>query len=230
MKLSNGFYVDDFTCRASLIEEGFDSYQKAKHLMNQVGFNIRKWKTNSRILQQSIDTKEGAAANDIRELKLLGVSWDISKDIFQFDLMDLVNFVKSSPPTKRSILKSSAKIFDPLGLLSPFVMGIKILFQFLCKSRVDWDVPLEGELLSQWTNLIQEFEKLLEISVPRCYDHKFVSQQLHGFCDASKRAYAAVVYLRTEYQNIHVSVCVVRFKTRVAPLKELWVPLFYHDY
>ena len=85
-------------------------------------------------------------------------------------------------------------------------------------------MPLEGELLSQWTNLIQEFEKLLEISVPRCYvllDHKFVSQQLHRFCDASKRAYAAVVYLRTEYQNIYVSVCVVRFKARVAPLKEL---------
>ena len=103
--------------------------------MNQGGFNIRKWKTNSRILQQSIDTKEGAAANDIRELKLLGVSWDISKDIFQFDLMDLVNFVNSLSPTKRSILKSSAKIFDPLGLLSPFVVGIKILFQFLCKQR-----------------------------------------------------------------------------------------------
>ena len=99
--------------------------------------------------------------------------------IFQFDLRDLVNFVKSLPPTKRSILKSSAKIFDPLGLLSPFVVGIKILFQTLCKSSVDWDVPLEGDLLSQWTNLIQEFEKLLEISVPRCYvllDHKIVSQ------------------------------------------------------
>ena len=42
--LSNGFYVDDFTCGASSIEEGFDSYQKAKHLMNQGGFNLRKWK------------------------------------------------------------------------------------------------------------------------------------------------------------------------------------------
>ena len=219
--LSNGFYVDNFTCGASSIEEGFDSYQKAKHLMNQGCFNLRKWKTNSRILQQRIDAKEGTAANDIRKLKLLGVSWDSSKDIFQFDLTDLVNFVKSLPPTKRSILKSSAKIFDPLGLLSPFVVEIKILFQILCKSSVGWDVPLEGELLSQWTNLIQEFKKLSEVSVPRCYillDHKIVSQQLHGFCDASKRAYAAVLYLRIEYQNGHVSVCVVCSKTRVAPL------------
>jgi len=73
--LSNGFYVDDFTCGAYSIGDGFDSYRKAKHFMNQGGlFNLHKWKTNSRILQQKIDAEEGAAANDMRELKLLGVS------------------------------------------------------------------------------------------------------------------------------------------------------------
>ena len=88
-------------------------------------------------------------------------------------------------------------------------------------------MALEGDLSSQWTDLIEEFEKLSEISIPRCYvlfDHKIVSQQLHGFCDASKRAYAAVVYLRMEYQNGHVSICVVCSKARVAPLKEQTIP------
>ena len=82
-------------------------------------------------------------------------------------------------------------------------------------------------MLSQWSNLIQEFERLSEISVPRCYvllDQKIVSQQLHGFCDASRRAYAAVIYLRTEYQNGHIGICVVCSKTRVAPLKEQTIP------
>ena len=49
--LSNGFYVDDLTCGASSVEEGFHIYQKAKLLMKQGGFNLRKWKTNSRRLQ-----------------------------------------------------------------------------------------------------------------------------------------------------------------------------------
>ena len=33
-----------------------------------------------------------------------------------------------------------------------------------------------------------------------------------------------MLYLRTEYQNGHVSVCVVCSKTRVAPLKEQTIP------
>ena len=88
--------------------------------MNPGGFNPCKWKTNSRILQQRTDAVEGEAANMVLELKLLGVSWDISKNIFQFDSRDLVIFSSLCHLPKQSILKASAKIFDPLGLLSPF--------------------------------------------------------------------------------------------------------------
>ena len=38
------------------------------------------------------------------------------------------------------------------------------------------------------------------------------------------RAYAAVLYLHTEYANGHVRVCLVSSKTRVAPLKEQSIP------
>ncbi|GFW99952.1 integrase catalytic domain-containing protein [Trichonephila clavipes] len=42
---------------------------------------------------------------------------------------------------------------------------------------------------------------------------------LHGFCDASTKAYAAVVYLKSK-QEIHL----VSAKTRVAPIKQLTIP------
>ena len=38
------------------------------------------------------------------------------------------------------------------------------------------------------------------------------------------QAYAVVVYLRTEYENGHVSVRLISSKTRVAPLKEQTIP------
>ncbi|GFR12555.1 uncharacterized protein TNCT_263951 [Trichonephila clavata] len=45
------------------------------------------------------------------------------------------------------------------------------------------------------------------------------SDILHGFCDASTKAYAAVVYLKSK-QEIHL----VSAKTRVAPIKQLTTP------
>ena len=52
--------------------------------------------------------------------KVLGIIWDLAADTIIFYFDELVNEAFSLPMTKRSILKISAKIFDPLGLTSPF--------------------------------------------------------------------------------------------------------------
>jgi len=82
-------------------------------------------------------------------------------------------------------------------------------------------------LLHQWKDLTEEFGTFSEIRIPRRYflpNHTAVSQQLHGFSDASARAYAAVVYLHTEYQHGIVCTRLLASKTQVAPLKEQTVP------
>ena len=68
--------------------------------------------------------------------------------------------MKLLPPTKRSVLRISAKMFDPLGLLSPFIIGAKILFQVLCKSKQDWDSILDGKLI-QGNTFTEEYRRLL---------------------------------------------------------------------
>ena len=80
-------------------------------------------------------------------IKILGLSWDTYEDYFCFEFKELIKFVESLPPTKRSLLRVSAKIFDPLGFLSPFTVSTKILFQSLCLDKVKWDDRLEGEAL-----------------------------------------------------------------------------------
>ena len=97
-------------------------------------------------LQQRIDEVEGEAASEMLELKLLGVSWDISNDNFQFYFRDVLNFIKSFPPTKQSILQASAKIFDPLGLFSPFVV--------LLSKVVQEQGELGCDMMKHWNKLI----------------------------------------------------------------------------
>jgi hypothetical protein len=67
---------------------------------------------------------------------------------------------------------------------------------------------------------------LFKKHIPRYFssDFRVVSTELHGFCDASELAYAAVVYLRFTDSAGHIQVSLVASKTKVAPLKCLSIP------
>ena len=87
---------------------------------------------------------------------------------------------------------------------------MKALFQVLCSTDYDWDDELTPDLLSWWNRLIADMNALKTIRVPRCYfswkADDPVGHQLHGFSDASCKAYAAVVYLSTEHANGDIEV------------------------
>lgn len=53
---------------------------------------------------------------------------------------------------------------------------------------------------------------------------KVCKVEVHGFCDASNKAYAAVVYLRVEYSDESVKVNLISGKTKVAPIKIISTP------
>ena len=89
---------------------------------------------------------------------------------------------------------------------------------------MEWDQALEGEWLKWWSQFCAGLEVLSSVKIPRCYylpDEAIVLRQIHGFSDASERAYAAVVYVRSVYRNGNINVSLVASKSRVAPLKVL---------
>ena len=170
----------------------------------------------------------GGSNNVESELsKLLGITWNSDTDQFMFCFSELIAYVNELPATKRSVLKVSAKIFDPLGLISPFVVRLKMLFQTLCIEGRSWDELLVGSAQEQWKRFTNELKALDKIRIPQCY---FLSNsvpidiQLHGFSDASEHAYAAVVYLRSVYEDGTVVSRLVASKTRVSPVKKQSIP------
>ena len=225
--LLDSLYVDDLPGGTTDPTKGFEFYQLAKELMAKGGFNLRKWRTNNQSLQKQINEAEGNEGDVNGVVRILGLSWDTEVDCFVFQFADLISFVNSLPPTKRSLLKVSAKIFDPLGFLSPITIGAKILFQQVCISKIKWDQSLDGEALRKRNQLPKEFELLAKVKIPRCYvnrSEQHVTYELHGFSDACEQAYAAVVYLRICYEGDSVEVSFVASKTRVAPMKKQSIP------
>ena len=105
----------------------------------------------------------------------------------------------------------------------------KIIFQTTCKSKVDWDDPVDSFLHEQWLKLVQDTKNVGVVELKR---HYFLgsltadsqSVQLHGFADASEKASGAVVYLRVELISGTVFTQLVSSKTRVAPINGETIP------
>ena len=245
--IENSLYVDDLIAGEDTVEQGFNLYLQAKRIMSDGSFNLRKWNSNSpELLTKIRDAERGPVSANAEEdscnkplfqvangcceteiSKLLGITWNSSTDKFMFCFSELIAYVNDLPATKRSILKISAKIFDPLGLISPFVIRLKMLFQSLCFEGRSWDEPLTSKALGQWNGLTNELQILDKITIPRCYflpRSVPIDIQLHGFSDASEHAYAAAVYLRSMYDDGTIISRLVASKTRVSPVKKQSIP------
>ena len=51
--------------------------------------------------------------------------------------------LKKKTGTRRGMLSILSSIFDPLGLVSPFVLKGRKILQQLCEQNVKWDEPID---------------------------------------------------------------------------------------
>ncbi|GFX57950.1 integrase catalytic domain-containing protein [Trichonephila clavipes] len=196
--LDRNFYVDDLISGGNEFEEALQTSRRAKNIIEAAGMDLRKWITNDANLMEQWK-KENFNVHPVHETvslgangtKVLGLSWNTNEDYLTTDTKSLLEFVSLDKNTKRFILQAVGKIFDPLGLISPFTLphlrNLKIPRLVLDSTLLEDDV------------------------------------ELHSFCDASKKAYAAAIYLRTQSRN-GISVKLVTSKSRVAPLNCVILP------
>ena len=78
------------------------------------------------------------------EQRILGTLWNFHKDNLMFDLTETASLARNVELTKRNVISTVSKFYDPLGVISPIVVQFKILFQELYKEKRYWDDPLEG--------------------------------------------------------------------------------------
>ncbi|UYV66799.1 hypothetical protein LAZ67_4002882 [Cordylochernes scorpioides] len=144
----------------------------------------------------------------------------------QRGIMILVNEIPEQTNSKRHLLSHISRIFDPIGWLSPVIIRLKILLQSLWKQKLNWDDPLPDTLCSPWKKIEKELSVLNKIQIPRYFSCRgaLLSVELHGFCDSSEVAYAAVFYIRSHFKSGQVKVSLIASKTRVAPLKMISIP------
>ncbi|XP_068734748.1 uncharacterized protein [Montipora capricornis] len=132
--------------------------------------------------------------------RALGVQWCVESDHLQFRVE-----LKDRPLTRRGILVSVSSIYDPLGLVAPFLLTGKRIVQELCKGKTEWDEPVPDTIRSQWEKWRREIHSLAELKIRRCHKPEdfceLKSIELHNFSDASVVGYGQCSYLRMV--NVH---------------------------
>ena len=227
--LHDNMFVDNFLTGTDEVEEALELIHDSTSILQQAEMNLRQWVSNdtqvgSALAVEFSDINLGTVQEE--RIPVLGIRWIPGSDVFAFKGPCIPPTLKI---TKRTVLSTFSKFFDPLSWAAPFVVTAKTLFQELWELDLPWDMPVPPDIETRFRRWLSDIEIIKNWSIPRCYTpigwsgvEKF---ELHAFGDASPKSYGACVYLVAFLPGGTKSSSLVMAKARQAPLKgKLTIP------
>ena len=215
------------------------------------GFKIKHWIMSG---DEDMTAKSKITFSNVDKEKVLGMCWIPKQDHFIFqvkinfsprnknqptgpDLTEL-NIATELPKTltRRMVLSQTARIYDPLGFITPVTLKAKLLLrQLVCQSAgeedgehvtIGWDDPISEQCRDRWKQFFIDLYKLQDVSFIRCLKpYGAVGEPtLVIFSDASTQAYGACAYVQWEIQNDQYEARLIAAKQRIAPARQLTMP------
>lgn len=225
--VESNFYVDDVLSGADSEPECIRAQGELIALLDSGGLSLRKWASNSEnVLAQVIPAHRECqlplSIEDESSISTLGIQWHPAADVIGFK----INLDSDSARwTKRSFLSAASRLYDPLGWVGPCIIVVKIMFQEMWKLNLDWDDELPVDLANRWNQIRISLHLLRDLRINRWIGTMCTSTiEVHGFCDASMSAFAAVVYVKVTTADNQTTISNICAKTRVAPVKVVSLP------
>ena len=216
-KILKSLYVDDLLSGAEDVDSAVELRARLEEVLSRIGMTLHGWSSSSQVLRE----KWGSSVGET--LQVLGLLWDPVGDALMVNVSRVLDSVDCQP-TKKNLLSLTASVFDPLGILQPFLVLPKLLFQEVCKSKVGWRGSLTSEMQVKWDLWKQQLSSLTSVQIPRqVVVPGYERVELHCFADASEVAYAACCYIKT-VRGSDVRVNLAFAKNRIAPLATHTLP------
>lgn len=229
-------YMDVFLASRKTVQEAALLARNVVDINANANFEMHGWVSNE---EQTLSGMKNRKTSKDEENPLcakmgervLGLCWDTRSDTLGFEMgmskipRNLINGEKI--PTKREYLRVVMSVFDPLGFLARLTIMSRILMQEIWRSGIGWDDQIRREEHVGWLSWVKRLQDAVNVRVPRCLTPRgahYKKADLHVFCDASLKAYAASAYLRFEIETAPAHVALIMAKTRVTPLKPLSIP------
>lgn len=206
-KLLRSLYVDNCANSEETVEEYRHFRNVSTSLLADCKMDLRMWMSN-------VDEFVDPATHIVG---VLGMQWDRKEDVL---FVNVENISVPEKITKRTVLSTVQKIFDPIGFTCPALIPMKTLLQRTWVNKLKWDESLPEEEVRTFKKWMKEVPALTQIRIPRRMSSSEMESgriSLHTFTDASKTSYGAVVFLRCESDH-GVSVQLLAAKARVCPV------------
>ena len=222
--INNNSYMDDILGSSTTSTQREEHTSSITSILKSRGFHIKEWIMNDTSTTQSlVDIQMHAAGGEqgVTE-NVLGMKWDVSSDMLRFKTTSALLDTEKTI-TRRDIVSTLNKIFDPLGLLSPFIVKCKIILRsvYTTYPKLGWDDPIPEDILLNWRKVIQEIPLVAEL-----YFHRSITPpntlgnpKLVIFSDGAKPAFGACAYARWKTTDGKFVCRLIAAKNRVAPVK-----------
>ncbi|GBM14542.1 hypothetical protein AVEN_249441-1 [Araneus ventricosus] len=158
-QLMRSFYVDNCVFSVNTKKELARFISESQALLSTAKFELRGWEhspTEDKIEERQEDLK----------VPVLGLLWNLPKDTMSLDMKGLMKEDKG-PTTKRKILSTVHRIFDPIGFSCPVTLEPKCLLQECWKLGLSWDAELPLLITERFERWKMKLPKLNALQIPR---------------------------------------------------------------
>ncbi|KAL1448077.1 hypothetical protein WDU94_013868, partial [Cyamophila willieti] len=203
-RLAESFYVDNSLTSFENLDDAREFMVVASSIMKERQFNLRGW-------ELSYDSSN-------EPTNVLGMLWKKDEDVLSVNVDSLMS-MDIVKVTKRVILSAAHRIYDPIGIISPFALIPKLLLQETWEDKLGWNEEVSADIQTRFANWMDEVPSIAEIKIPRCITSLNLSESnisINVFADASKSAYATVIFLRVELVG-NVTIQLLASRARVSP-------------
>ena len=171
--LKDCVYMDDICESVTDRQEAERLTKEIDQVLAEGGFKVKGWLSNEMLTGNTKEEGEMRLLEALTEEKVLGTVWENNPDVFSYRVkMDLGDNSKDEPEAdvrlnKRKILSQIARVFDPLGFVSPFLVRAKIGMQRLWEKGYGWDEELPEAEQEWWIAFFKEMKELDEVKFDR---------------------------------------------------------------
>ena len=228
------FYLDDYLDSLETPHEALSRAKNLVELLKLGGFKLTKFISNTPRLLDEIDNNDQLCqikvilvSDEEASLHVLGLKWNHRK--YTLVVSRGTKCDESNKVRQRLVLSLVAKVFDPIGLVAPFMVTARPLLKDIWRlSGQNWDNTLPFEMMNRFKVWSSDLPNLCNLTILRSFfSRAFDHLELHVFGDGSQDVFSSVAFLRAKVKSgssEQTEIAFVLGKAKVAPMKCLTVP------